>query len=176
MIGVFHIKGLFSPEALEQIKNYYSPIDLNEVTVRESNTQYHDKKWYNRGHIDEGLNVLHLCAKASDLQEISDIVINAATTQFRSPFNHDGTLNIIRYDIGGASPTHYDGAGKFTGHEYTFIGLVDDNFKGGEFVINGEVIPLELGDGLMFQINFMHSVEPVLEGVRVSIVARLREA
>jgi hypothetical protein len=53
----------------------------------------------------------------------------------------------------------------------TVIGLFNDNFKGGEFVLfDDEVIPMEKGDILVFPSIFLypHTVQKVTEGVRYS--------
>ena len=54
------------------------------------------------------------------------------------------------------------------------LGLLNDDFKGGEFVLfNNEIIPLEQGDLLIFPSNFMypHKVEPVTKGTRHSYIS-----
>jgi predicted 2-oxoglutarate/Fe(II)-dependent dioxygenase YbiX len=53
----------------------------------------------------------------------------------------------------------------------TVIGLFNDNFKGGEFVLfDDEIIPMEKGDILVFPSIFLypHTVQKVTEGVRYS--------
>jgi|TARA_B100001094_G_C17755952_1_gene588089 hypothetical protein len=54
------------------------------------------------------------------------------------------------------------------------LGLLNDDFKGGEFVLfDNEIIPLEQGDLLIFPSNFMypHKVEPVTKGTRHSYIS-----
>lgn len=173
MIGVYHLKSLLTAEALEQIQSYYSSFSLNDITVRNKQEHlYHT--WYKHGDKDDPF-VAHLRVHPHELNIANDIIVKAACDLFRRPFNHDGSLNIIHYDVGGQSPVHKDANGRFTGKEYTFITIVDDGFEGGEFFINDEVIHLERGDALIFQINYPHGIKPVTKGNRVSLVARLFE-
>ena len=54
------------------------------------------------------------------------------------------------------------------------LGLLNDDFKGGEFVLfDNEIIPFEQGDLLIFPSNFMypHKVEPVTQGTRYSYIS-----
>ena len=54
------------------------------------------------------------------------------------------------------------------------LGLLNDDFKGGEFVLfDNEIIPFEQGDLLIFPSNFMypHKVEPVTKGTRYSFIS-----
>jgi predicted 2-oxoglutarate/Fe(II)-dependent dioxygenase YbiX len=54
------------------------------------------------------------------------------------------------------------------------VGLLNDDFKGGEFVMFRDVeIKLKRGDLLIFPSNFVypHRVDPVTEGTRYSFVS-----
>ena len=54
------------------------------------------------------------------------------------------------------------------------LGLLNDNFEGGEFVLfDNKIITLEQGDLLIFPSNFMypHKVEPVTQGTRHSYIS-----
>jgi predicted 2-oxoglutarate/Fe(II)-dependent dioxygenase YbiX len=55
----------------------------------------------------------------------------------------------------------------------TFLGSLNDNFKGGQFVINNEVLKLKQGDIVVFPSTFLypHSVKEVTEGTRYTFVA-----
>jgi|TARA_R100001086_G_scaffold58416_1_gene26717 predicted 2-oxoglutarate/Fe(II)-dependent dioxygenase YbiX len=54
----------------------------------------------------------------------------------------------------------------------SFVGLLNNTFEGGEFVINDEVINLNKGDILAFPSNFMycHFVREIKNGERISFV------
>jgi predicted 2-oxoglutarate/Fe(II)-dependent dioxygenase YbiX len=53
------------------------------------------------------------------------------------------------------------------------VGLSNDNYKGGEFVICGEELKLKAGSLLIFPSNYVypHSVKPVISGTRYSFVS-----
>ena len=54
----------------------------------------------------------------------------------------------------------------------SFVGLLNDNYKGGEFMCRNKKIKLKRGDILMFPSNFMypHEVKEVTKGIRYSFV------
>jgi predicted 2-oxoglutarate/Fe(II)-dependent dioxygenase YbiX len=53
------------------------------------------------------------------------------------------------------------------------VGLMNDNYTGGEFIMCGKEIELMAGDLLVFPSVFMypHMVNPVTTGVRYSLVS-----
>ena len=55
----------------------------------------------------------------------------------------------------------------------TVLGLLNDNFDGGDFVLIDEKINFSKGDILVFPSNFMypHKVEPVTKGTRYSYIS-----
>lgn len=55
----------------------------------------------------------------------------------------------------------------------TFLGILNDDYKGGQFLMNNEVIELQQGDMIVFPSTFLypHKVEEVTEGTRYSVVA-----
>ena len=57
----------------------------------------------------------------------------------------------------------------------SILGVLNDNYKGGEFVLIDKVINFKGGDILIFPSNFMypHKVEPVIEGTRYSYISWL---
>jgi predicted 2-oxoglutarate/Fe(II)-dependent dioxygenase YbiX len=86
-------------------------------------------------------------------------------------------LKFIQYTPNTEMRIHCDHIhSMFDGHKkgvpiLTLIGLFNDNFKGGEFVLfDDEVIPMEKGDVLIFPSSFLypHTVQKVTEGVRYS--------
>ena len=55
----------------------------------------------------------------------------------------------------------------------SIVGLLNDDFSGGEFVINEKIIPLKKNSLLIFPSNFLylHGVNPINDGVRYSFVS-----
>ena len=55
----------------------------------------------------------------------------------------------------------------------SIVGLLNENFEGGDFLINGKRINLEIGDILIFPSNFMypHEVRKITAGERYSFVS-----
>ena len=57
----------------------------------------------------------------------------------------------------------------------SILGVLNDNYKGGEFILIDKTIDFKGGDILIFPSNFMypHKVEPVIEGTRYSYISWL---
>jgi len=55
----------------------------------------------------------------------------------------------------------------------TILGLLNDDFEGGNFLINGEKLNFKTGDIMIFPANFMypHEVTEITNGVRQSFVS-----
>ena len=55
----------------------------------------------------------------------------------------------------------------------TFLGLLNDDFEGGQFVLRGKVIEFKQGDIMLFPSTFIypHKVEEVTKGTRYSFVS-----
>lgn len=55
----------------------------------------------------------------------------------------------------------------------SIVGLLNDNYEGGQFIIRGNEVKLTRGDILLFPSNFMypHEVKDVTKGVRYSFVS-----
>jgi predicted 2-oxoglutarate/Fe(II)-dependent dioxygenase YbiX len=56
---------------------------------------------------------------------------------------------------------------------YSILGLITDEFEGGNFVLSGNTIPLNKGDILIWPSNFLypHQVLPISNGTRISFVS-----
>ncbi len=84
-----------------------------------------------------------------------------------------------RYNKGTQMRTHYDHIqsmfdGKLKGIPIlSIVGLLNDNYEGGEFMMRGKEVKLVRGDILIFPSNFMypHKVKDITEGVRHSFVS-----
>ena len=84
-----------------------------------------------------------------------------------------------RYKKGTQMRTHYDHIqsmfdGKLKGIPIlSIVGLLNDNYEGGEFMMRGKEVKLVRGDILIFPSNFMypHEVKEITEGVRHSFVS-----
>ena len=55
----------------------------------------------------------------------------------------------------------------------SIVGVLNDNYKGGDFLMRGKKIPFKTGDILIFPSTFLypHVVKEVTEGTRYSFVA-----
>ena len=91
-----------------------------------------------------------------------------------------GEIRFNRYDIGTEMRDHCDHIQSiFDGERkgvpiLTVLGLLNDEFQGGEFVMwCDKKIELKTGDLVIFPSNFLypHRVEPIIKGRRYSFVS-----
>ena len=98
--------------------------------------------------------------------------------KYNEKFKHahilkDSGYELLKYEKGGFYTQHVD---SFTEIPRTISCsfILNNNFKGGEFSFfdNKHIYPLKKGSAIMFPSNFLypHSVLPVTEGTRYSIV------
>ena len=177
---VGHYKNILSVELCNQIINYkfnyvkstysthkgLSPndkrVEMDEIWIRKDNVFYNDLK-----------NAVAEVAKKYAIKMKSfhdrDFVVQK-TTDFR--------LN--KYDVGGFMSRHCDNIHHSHGQQYGYpqvsvLLFLNDDYKGGEFVVADKVYYTEKGSALIFPSNFMfpHEVKLVTEGTRWSILAWL---
>ena len=71
-------------------------------------------------------------------------------------------MHYINYKIGEEAKEHVD-----TGVAIrTYIMLLNDNFKGGNFYLEKKHIPLKFGEMIEFDADLLHSVNPIEKGNR----------
>ena len=91
---------------------------------------------------------------------------------------HISAVKFNRYKVGTHIKTHYDHIhtifdGKYKGVPIlSFIGLLNDNYEGGEFLCRKKEIKLTRGDIVVFPSNFMypHKIKEITKGIRHSFV------
>lgn len=77
-----------------------------------------------------------------------------------------GNVHYINYGIGDGAKPHVDTGASIR----TYIIMLNDNFKGGEFYLGEKMIPIKLGEMIEFDANKMHSVRKITEGNREVLV------
>ena len=89
-------------------------------------------------------------------------------------------FRINRYSVGGFMSEHCDNIHHSHGQTYGYPQLsallfLNDDYKGGEFMINNQSYPKKRGSAIIFPSNFMypHQVTEIKEGTRWSIVTWL---
>ena len=91
---------------------------------------------------------------------------------------HISAVRFNRYKVGTYMKTHYDHIhtvfdGKYKGIPIlSFIGLLNDNYQGGELLCRKKEIKLTRGDLVLFPSNFMypHRIKEITKGIRHSFV------
>jgi len=89
-------------------------------------------------------------------------------------------FRINRYSVGGFMSEHCDNIHHSHGQTYGYPQLsallfLNDDYEGGEFLVNNLSYPKKKGSGIIFPSNFMfpHQVTEIMEGARWSIVTWL---
>jgi len=110
--------------------------------------------------------------------------LTKALKNYQNKFSLSGAIEHLsgirfnRYKAGTKMGPHYDHIrslfdGKLKGVPIlSFVGLLNDNYEGGEFICRRNKIKLTRGDILLFPSNFMypHEVKEVTKGMRFSFV------
>jgi len=88
------------------------------------------------------------------------------------------TFRLNRYKKGTNMAPHVDNITSiFDGKEkgvpiLSIVGILNENYKGGEFIVCGQKTVLKTGDIIIFPSNFMfpHEVKPITQGTRYSFI------
>jgi len=72
------------------------------------------------------------------------------------------------YPLGGKHTTHRDGISEFN-REWVITLYLNDDFEGGELVINKQISPIKKGSAVLYNGNTLHEVRPVTKGERFVI-------
>ncbi len=80
-----------------------------------------------------------------------------------------------KYDVGDHFKGHYDGFQMNNQrNDFSFTLFLNDDYKGGELVIEGQTIKPQKGYAVIYPSNQYHEVKPVLEGTRYAAIAWIR--
>ena len=174
------------------------PAQLCRSLIRESSLP--DKKWSKHSWSSYGKKVPQASISEKELDIISSTedqfklllkYLGPAVKNYQQKYstiterardnwiNHITRVRFNRYKVGTKKQIHYDHIqtifdGKRKGVPIlSFVGLLNDNYKGGEFICREKEIKLKRGDILLFPSNFMfpHGVKEVTKGLRYSFVS-----
>ncbi len=136
-------------------------VEMNEIWIRNKQPFYNELK-------DCVSSVADLYAK--EIKKSKRDFVAQKTTDFR--------LN--KYDKGGYMSLHCDNIHHSHGQQYgypqaTVLLFLNNDFKGGDFIVSELKLEIKKGDAVIFPSNFMfpHEVKKVTEGTRWSIVSWL---
>ena len=137
-------------------------VKMDEIWIRK-NEKFYDE-------------IKDIVSKVSDLYTAKMKRVNKR--DFIVSKSTDFRLN--RYDVGGYMSLHTDNIhhshGQMFGYPQASVLLfLNDDFKGGQFVVSNIHLNISKGDALIFPSNFMfpHEVKKVTKGTRWSIISWL---
>jgi predicted 2-oxoglutarate/Fe(II)-dependent dioxygenase YbiX len=160
------------------------PKDLCDSIIEsyESDSEWQQHTWYNpesdnktskhNKELDvlynKKLDVLAPYLKQSLLNYYDDLKLNNLVSYYSS-------VRLNKYKTGTVMSEHFDliRRNKQDGIPVlTFLGLLNDNFSGGQFKVRSKVMNFKQGDIMVFPSTFIypHNVEEVTEGTRYSFV------
>ena len=177
---VGHYKNILSDELCNQIIDY--KFDYVKSTYSTHNGLSSKK---NRVEMDEiWIRKDHTFYK--DLNDAVTKVAKKYTVKMKSFHNRDFVVQkttdfrLNKYDVGGYMSRHCDNIHHSHGQTFGYpqasvLLFLNDNFKGGEFLVSEEQPKIKTGEALIFPSNFMfpHEVKEITQGTRWSIVSWL---
>jgi len=179
---VGHYKNIVSQELcnaiIEEDFNYsestYSTHEGQSPDWKKNKRVKMDEIWIRKDHVFyEALN-----HAVSDVAERYSEEVKKNKRDFVVQKTTDFRLN--KYEKGGYMSLHSDNIHHSHGQQYGFpqatvLLFLNDNFKGGEFVVSELQLNIKKGDAIIFPSNFMfpHEVKKVTQGTRWSIVSWL---
>ena len=169
------------------------PVELCKSLIRESSLP--EKKWSKHSwsrydqHASPQKDELDIIYATREQFKMIEKYLLGAIGKYQQKYSHEGeglqawighisAVRFNRYKVGTQMETHYDHIhtifdGKYKGIPIlSFIGLLNDNYQGGEFLCRKKEIKLKRGDILLFPSNFMypHRVKEIIKGIRYSFV------
>jgi len=174
------------------------PTSLCRSLIRESSLpekKWSQHSWYNYGRDDlssmpdKELDIIN--STGEQFQSLGEY-LGKALQNYQQKYSSDGKekagarwiknvsqVRFNRYKVGTKMRTHYDHIqslfdGKLKGIPIiSIVGLLNDNYEGGQFMCRGNEIKLTRGDILLFPSNFMypHEVREITKGIRYSFVS-----
>jgi predicted 2-oxoglutarate/Fe(II)-dependent dioxygenase YbiX len=152
------------------------------IDMYESDPQWVQHTWYNnveddkRSHHQKELDVLYhknLSVLAPSIEKALNSYYE--TTGLTNLVSNYSNIRLNKYKTGTIMSEHFDliRRNKTDGIPVlTFLGMLNDDYTGGDFIMNGEVVEMKQGDVIVFPSTFLypHSVREVTSGTRYSFV------
>ena len=108
-------------------------------------------------------------------QEIAQVLTNNEKVEKRCFINSINGVLINKYETGGHYGGHYDSPEiGGTSHNYSFTIFLNDNYRGGELVVEGKTIKPKQGHIYIYPSDKFHSVNEVTAGTRFAIIGWLK--
>lgn len=108
-------------------------------------------------------------------QELFDVTADAINQAFGTTTEDvhrvDELFRVSRYSAPQGIPPHRDRPGNC---EFTWLFELNDDFEGGEFVLDGQELMLNKGDMLLFNNRLIHEVRPVISGTRYAAFTKFK--
>ena len=176
---------------LDAVKVYrYDAGPIMDAIRRVPETEWRKHTWYNpatNGFHSEPDKELDVYGPPQDWEAAPacEAIVQAALQSYcdelmpHATIHHASPIRLNRYNTGTVMRIHSDHIHSlFDGNRkglpaVSLVANLNDDYRGGEFVIAGEVVPLGAGDVIVFPSCFLypHEVLEVTQGTRYSFVS-----
>lgn len=115
-------------------------------------------------------NIWFKINKISEFNFVRDI-ITKDVKKINKDYEISRWITLLIYEKGDFFGKHMDNS-SYTSEEYFVLTggyLLDNKFKGGDFIIENKTLNLEIGELFTFSRNKIHEVKEVTEGIRYSL-------
>jgi len=169
------------------VGNYLTPKECDKCIRLYDTKEWVPHAWYNvESNTSKGENTdCNVAATDINFNDILLPAIQKALNDYTSKiaktriFSKISEIRLNRYGEGKDMKKHFDHIhSMFDGENkgipiLSVVGLLNDNFTGGEFYVNGVNMKLKKGDIIVFPSNFMypHEVKTIKKGERYSYVS-----
>ncbi len=108
-------------------------------------------------------------------EDVKQVLINNYEVEKRCLIRSVNGVLINKYETGGHYGGHYDSP-EINGanHHFSFTIFLNDNYKGGELVVEDKIIKPKQGHIYIYPSNKFHSVNEVKRGTRFAIVGWIK--
>jgi predicted 2-oxoglutarate/Fe(II)-dependent dioxygenase YbiX len=153
------------------------------ISTYSNDNEWKTHTWYNnvsdesKSHHQKELDVLY----NKNLEPLKPYLKQALDNYYKdlslnNLVSNHSNIRLNKYSTGTIMSEHFDLIRRTQNDGIpvlSFLGLLNDNFNGGQFVMNNNVVKMKQGDIIIFPSTFLypHRVEEVTEGVRYTFVA-----
>ena len=158
------ISGVISDTQIEELLDFWNQIEIGTIT----NENTWDTNSEMKTKIDADNRVVEIVGvKKGLIPFLTEILFNCFECVTDS-FELEGPHYFTYYPLGGKHSKHKDFIKSFN-REWVITLMLNDDFEGGDLIIEGETVPKEKGSVIIYDGNTKHEVTPVTKGQRFVI-------
>jgi hypothetical protein len=165
-----YVENVLSDDEIKYLMNHWDNIDIGTILIGTNEWDVWSPK---KTIIDKGYRLVEIVGvQKNTIDFLSEKIINIFNLIIDYDFGIEGPHYFTKYPTGGFHSLHRDGGthNDVTRDKVITIQLTDENqYKGGDLIINGEMAPRSKGTFILYSGMDPHEVTKVTEGERYSI-------